>query len=132
MALNFEKDESLKDSILAKLEVYRVEEINTFDVATEEGEILNQEGVISLFEEISAGNNGRYYVGITGRVRDREKEHNAHFLAVVGCSSVDEANELEEIAKSYGYDTGGATGNGHDEDTTKVYIYKKIPGETKP
>ena len=126
-----EKKISLRDSVLANLEVYRVDEINSSNSETKVGKILSKKEVISLFEAISAGNNWQYYVGITGRVREREEEHNAKFLAVIGCPSVDEANELEELAKANGFYTGDATGNGHDEETTKLYIYEIIPGLTK-
>ena len=135
MAFNFEKTEpkvSQGDYAIANLSrEYRVEEINTEEfMSVEEGDKLSKNEVISLFEEISEGNNGKYYVGITGRVRDREKEHNAEFLAVVDCPSVDKANGLEELAKANDFYTGKATGNGHEEDTTKLYIYEIIPGIT--
>lgn len=120
-------------SVLANLyKEYRVEEINTEELmSVEEGDMLGKTDVISLFEEISGGNNSEYYVGITGRVRDREKEHNAEFLAVVDCPSVDKANGLEELANAKGFNTGGAAGNGHEKGTTEVYIYKIIPNITK-
>lgn len=126
----FNYKESLPNSLFANLAIYRVEEINTYDVATKEGDSISQKEIISLFEEISGGNNEKYYVGITGRVRIREKEHNAVFLAVIDCQSLDKANKLEELTKARGFYTGGSTGNGHDEDTTKLYIYKMIPGVT--
>lgn len=135
MALNFEKltpKVSLREYAIADLsKVYRVDEINTEElISAQEGDKFSKNEVISFFEEISAGNNGRYYVGITGRVREREKEHNAEFLAVVDCLSLEKANNLEELAKSNGFYTGEATGNGHDDSTTKLYIYKIIPGVT--
>jgi len=126
----FNTKKSLKDTMLANLEAYWIEEINTEEFIAQEGKILTQIGVIDLFEEISSGKNDKYYVGITGRVREREKEHNAVFLAVIDCQSLDKANDLEELAKANGFYTGGATGNGHEEDTTKLYIYKMIPGVT--
>ena len=124
---------SIKDRMKAIIEKYKVDEINTECLlGIEEGSILSANDVMRLFKYICAFNTNEYYVGITGRVRDREKEHNAEFLAVIGCPSLDDANYLEEYAKKKGFFTGGATGNGHDEDTTKVYIYKMIAGVTKP
>lgn len=110
-------------------DVYYVEELS-FDYSDNyyEGDELNKVEVMALFNEISShASNNKYYVGITCNPDRREGEHKADFLAVIDCPSVEKANELEEMADKYGFDAGYAVGNAHNEDSTKVYIYKKSP-----
>ncbi len=95
------------------------------------GQLLDKDEVIDLFNEISAHkSNSGYYVGITCDPDRREREHNAEFLAVVDCPSVEKANELEKLLEKEDFETGGATGNGYKPSTTKVYIYR-ISRKTK-
>ena len=110
-------------------DVYKVEELSlTYSKNYYEGDELNKEEVIELFNEISShASNNKYYVGITCDPNRREGEHKADFLAVIDCPSVDKANELEKMADKYRFDAGYAVGNAHNEDSTKVYIYKKTP-----
>lgn len=110
-------------------DVYKVEELS-FDYSNNyyEGDELSKEDVMELFNEISShASNNKYYVGITCNPDRRERDHKADFLAVVDCPSVEKANELEKEANKYGFDAGYAVGNAHNEDSTKVYIYKKTP-----
>lgn len=132
---NNKKQDSMKDILALTrglVNHYKVEEINTVSALNvAEGNMISAQDVINLFKYVCAFNTNEYYVGITGRVREREKEHNATFLVVIDCASNERANKMEELAKSSGFYTGGATGNGANDDTTKLYIYKMIPGVTK-
>jgi sulfur relay (sulfurtransferase) DsrF/TusC family protein len=131
---NNDKQDTMKDMLTltrALVNTYKVEEINTLSALNvAEGDMISAQDVINIFKYVSAFNTNEYYVGITGRVREREKEHKASFLVVIDCTSNERANKMEELAKSNGFYTGGATGNGSNEDTTKLYIYKMIPGVT--
>lgn len=96
------------------------------------GQNLTKEDVITLFNEISAHKSNKgYYVGITCDPDRRAQEHNAEFLAVIECPSLEKANELEKLLDKEGFETGDATGNGHKPTTKKVYIYRMIPNVTK-
>ena len=108
---------------------YHIEELSfAYSNKYYEGDELDRAEVMELFNEISShASNNKYYVGITYDPNRREGEHNADFLAVIDCPSVEKANELEKMADKYGFDAGYAVGNAHNEDSTKVYIYKKTP-----
>lgn len=91
-----------------------------------EGDELSKEEVMDLFEEISGNaKNSKYRVGITCDPDRRAKEHDKTFLAVIGCPSVNKANELEELADKYGFDAGEHVGNAFLKKSKKVYIFKK-------
>ena len=108
---------------------YKIEELSlAYSDTYYEGDKLDKNEVMDLFNEISShASNNKYYVGITCNPDRREGEHKADFLAVIDCPSVEKANELEEMADKYGFDAGYSVGNAHNEDSTKVYIYKKSP-----
>lgn len=96
------------------------------------GQNLSMDEVIDLFKHIcSNANKGGYYVGITCAPKRREGEHEAAFLAVIKCQSVDDANNLERELSKIGFDAGKHVGNVHNEDSTKVYIYKKTDSTTE-
>lgn len=118
----------LKESLFSALFVpkYIIEDIDT-SIKTKHfvGEKISKLQVMGLFDEIKTSAKNSYYVGITCNPERREKEHKTEFLAVVNCSSVKKANELEKEADKFGFDTGKLSGNANNEDSTKVYIYKK-------
>lgn len=129
------KSKSLKEHVIPrKTKVkkdYKIEKLDFKLDNHDAGDNLTKEGVISLFNEISAHkSNSGYYVGITCDPDRRAREHKAEFLAVVECPSVEKANELEKLLEKEDFETGGATGNGHKPSTTKVYIYR-ISRKTK-
>ena len=108
-------------------DVYKVEEL-PFEYSEKyyEGDELSKEEVMDLFEEISGNaKNSKYRVGITCDPDRRAKEHDKTFLAVIGCPSVNKANELEELADKYGFDAGEHVGNAFLKKSKKVYIFKK-------
>lgn len=106
---------------------YEIEELDSSrQTSYHEGQQLSEEEVMGLFEEIGGdAKNSKYRVGITCDPDRREKEHDATFLAVIGCPSVDKANELEELADKYGFDAGEHVGNAFLKKSKKVYIFKK-------
>lgn len=108
-------------------ERYEIEELDSSRQTNyHEGQNLSEDEVMNLFNEISAdAKNSKYRVGITCDPDRREDEHDANFLAVIGCPSVDKANELEKLADKYGFDAGKHVGNAHLSKSTKVYIFKK-------
>lgn len=71
-----------------------------------------------------------YYVGITNDVSKRLSEHNAKplYSENVGLKSM--AVDVEIELSRMGFDAGTRPGNGGTDDTTFVYIYRKIPGKT--
>lgn len=90
------------------------------------GQLLSKDEVINLFNEISSdAKKSKYYVGITCNPEQREEAHNADFLAIVDCPSMEAAKELEKSADKYGFDAGSVQGNVHKSSSKKVYIYKK-------
>ena len=66
-----------------------------------------------------------YYVGITNNLELRSKEHNATFITHVKAKSKELAVELEDKLGELGFDNGDRPGNGAEDDTVNVYIYKK-------
>ena len=105
---------------------YIVEELKVNILGYAKGKKLTKEGVATLFREISKeGTKNNYYVGITCDPERREGEHEAEFLAVIGCPNKDKANELEKAMGYTGFDAGDAVGNVHNPESNKVYIYKK-------
>lgn len=90
------------------------------------GQNLSQKEVMDLFNEISGdAKNSNYYVGITCDPEARENAHDANFLAVVDCPSMEAAKELEKMADKYGFDAGKVQGNIHLKKSKKVYIFKQ-------
>lgn len=90
------------------------------------GNEISKTEVVKIFRYISwNANKDDYYVGITCNPERREDEHNATFLAVINCPGVEEANQLEQILSGDDFDAGALVGNAHNEDSTKVYIYRK-------
>jgi len=73
----------------------------------------------------------RFYCGITNDLERRMGEHNATPLAWVKSNNAQAAIALEDKLGELGFDIGRNSGNGADEDSIYVYIYKKLPGITK-
>lgn len=111
---------------------YKIEELNFEHKNYNKGDLLTKDGVISLFCEISkhAANN-QYYVGVTCNPEEREDAHNAKFLAVVDCPSMEAAGELEKQFDKKGFDAGKLQANLHKSKSKKIYIYKEVPRVTK-
>lgn len=106
---------------------YEIEELDSSrHTSYRVGQNLNKDEVIELFKEISSdAKNNEYRVGITCNPGRRENEHDANFLAVIDCPSVDKANDLEKLADKYGFDAGSVQGNVLKTESKKVYIYTK-------
>ena len=110
-----------------EMKEYKIEELDSSRKTNyRKGQNLSKDEVINLFNEISSdAKNNNYYVGITCNPEQREEAHNADFLAVVDCPSMEAAKELEKSADKYGFDAGSVQGNVHKSSSKKVYIYKK-------
>lgn len=107
---------------------YYIEDLNIELENYSIGDKLTKKEVLSLFNDISAHkSNSDYYVGITCNPNDREDDHNADFLAVVDCPSMEAAKELERLLDKEDYDAGKVQGNVHKSSSKKVYIYRKTP-----
>ena len=95
---------------------------------------MNMNEAIQKFEKAFVNDGGikdskysmyGYCVGITNDLDRRSKEHNATFLTHVKAKSKELAIELEEKLGELGFDNGDRPGNGAEDDTVYVYIYKK-------
>lgn len=71
-----------------------------------------------------------YYCGITDDPARRASEHNAMFITSLDAGNRFRACAIEMTMEGLGFDTGRKSGNGGNEHSKYVYIYRKVKGKT--
>ena len=75
-----------------------------------------------------------FYCGITNDPERRKgsDEHNVEsYLVLLECQDGDTAKDLERMLNDAHFNVGNEAGHGTDE-SVFVYMYRRIPGVTKP
>lgn len=107
-----------------EFETYTIKELQANIPDYRIGQPLTKNGVIELFDAIRGTSSASdYQVGITCDIDRREGEHDADFLAIINCSNIEDANELEKFAHTKGYYTGLLPGNAHKSESIYLYIF---------